>query len=165
MDPGEAHLLFRAIPPSVKQTAEQRRELVRFARELAGLVSNAVPFTCLITNDKALRQLNLKFLQHDYPTDVLSFPALAGSSHLGEIAISIERASAQAVQHGHSCSEEIKILMLHGVLHLLGLDHETDRGKMARTEERWRAKFSLPQSLVARSRAVAGLSRRAKDVA
>ena len=57
----------------------------------------------------------------------------------------------QAREFGHSLSDEIRILMLHGVLHLLGMDHETDRGEMARAEARWRKKLNLPASLIARA--------------
>ena len=70
---------------------------------------------------------------------------------LGEIAISADRAAEQAREFGHSRLDEIRILMLHGVLHLLGMDHETDRGRMARAEARWRRKLDLPTGLIARA--------------
>src|SRR5258707_172288 len=91
------------------------------------------------------------FLGHDYPTDVLSFPS-DGIIVLGDLAISAARAAAQARALGHSQLEEIRILMLHGVLHLVGMDHETDRGRMARAETRWRKKLNLPPGLIARAR-------------
>jgi probable rRNA maturation factor len=81
----------------------------------------------------------------------LSFPAGIGAA-LGELAISVDRAREQAEEHGHSLTEELKILMLHGVLHLLGFDHETDRGTMARAEKRWREQFGLRAGLIERSR-------------
>ncbi len=87
---------------------------------------------------------------HDYATDVLSFPS-AGNGDLGELAISAERAAVQAEHFGHSRLDEIRVLMLHGVLHLTGLDHERDRGKMARAEGRWRTEFQLPGTLIART--------------
>ena len=90
-------------------------------------------FQCLITGDEELRRLNRQFLGKDYPTDVLSFPA-GDDDMLGEIAISAERAAEQAREFGHSVEDEIRILMLHGVLHLAGMDHERDRGAMARAE-------------------------------
>ena len=65
---------------------------------------------------------------------------------LGEMAISVERAAEQAAEFGHPFSEEIKILMLHGVLHLLGMDHEKDRGAMARAEKRWRKRSASRES-------------------
>jgi probable rRNA maturation factor len=72
-------------------------------------------------------------------------------STLGEIAISVERAEAQARSFGHSRLDEIRILMLHGLLHLSGMDHENDRGEMARAEAHWRAQFGLPETLIART--------------
>jgi probable rRNA maturation factor len=69
---------------------------------------------------------------------------------LGDIAISSARARAQARQFGHSLDTEIRILMLHGVLHLLGMDHAADSGRMARAEKRWRARLGLPTGLIER---------------
>ncbi|MCX6632488.1 MAG: rRNA maturation RNase YbeY [Candidatus Solibacter sp.] len=83
-----------------------------------------------------------------------AFPGFAGSaSFLGDIAISLGRARAQAREFAHTIEREIQILMLHGVLHLLGHDHETDSGAMARAEKRWRAKLGLPTGLIERVRA------------
>jgi probable rRNA maturation factor len=70
---------------------------------------------------------------------------------LGDIAISIQRARAQARQYRHSPDAEIRILMLHGVLHLLGMDHESDSGQMRRTETNWRRKLALPVGLIERT--------------
>jgi probable rRNA maturation factor len=75
---------------------------------------------------------------------------LAGASFLGDIAISLARARAQAREFGHAIEQEIQILMLHGVLHLMGHDHETDSGAMARAEKRWRSKLGLPNGLIER---------------
>ena len=83
---------------------------------------------------------------------MLSFPEHGPDGFLGEIAISVERATAQARRYGHSMLQELRILMLHGVLHLTGMDHETDGGRMARAEARWRKKLSLPGSLTERVR-------------
>jgi probable rRNA maturation factor len=101
--------------------------------------------TCLIASDRELRALNRRFRGKDYATDVLSFPPT-------EIAISYDRAAAQAAEYGHSVEEELRILMLHGVLHLAGMDHETDSGEMSRTEIRWRKKLGLPLSLLERNK-------------
>src|SRR5215471_11670440 len=100
--------------------------------------------TCLIATDRRLRALNRRFRGKDYATDVLSFPP-------GDIAISLDRAAAQAAEYGHPVEQELRILMLHGVLHLAGMDHETDSGEMSRAEIRWRKKLGLPHSLVERS--------------
>jgi probable rRNA maturation factor len=69
---------------------------------------------------------------------------------LGDIAVSIQRARTQAREYHHTLEAEIRILMLHGVLHLLGMDHESDSGQMKRTEMRWRSKLGLPLGLIER---------------
>jgi probable rRNA maturation factor len=132
-----------------------RRDLREFSLELSRRLTDGRTFMCLVTDDRELRRLNRMFLGKDYATDVLSFPS-GGAGSLGEIAISVERAREQAGEHGHTVEDEIKILMLHGVLHLLGLDHESDRGTMSRVEKRWRTEFGLPVGLIERSRAGAG---------
>ena len=86
-----------------------------------------------------LRRLNRDFRKQDRATDVLSFPSRQSLGFLGDVAISFEHARRQAAEYGHPVSQEIEILMLHGVLHLLGMDHEKDRGQMARAESKWRA--------------------------
>jgi probable rRNA maturation factor len=77
-------------------------------------------------------------------------PAPHLASRLGDIAISLPRARAQARQFGHSTESEIRILMLHGVLHLVGMDHAADAGRMARAEKRWRLRLGLPDGLIER---------------
>lgn len=129
-----------------------KRELRAFADRLRDTLTDGRPFTCMITDNRELQRLNRMFLGKDYPTDVLSFPA-AGPGPIGELAISAERAREQAGEHGHEEADEIRILMLHGVLHLLGMDHENDRGAMARAEKRWRQEFGLPTGLIERTRA------------
>lgn len=129
----------------------RRRELREFARSVQRDVARGAPFTCLITSDRDLKKWNRQFRGKDYATDVLSFPT-DNSDGIGEIAISFDRAQAQATACGHCPAEEIRILMLHGVLHLLGFDHETDRGAMARAERRWRKRFDLPVGLIERVR-------------
>lgn len=129
-----------------------RRDRVEtFARRLESEVAGG-RFVCLVTGDPEVRRLNAAFRGKDAPTDVLSFPE-QGSGLLGEIAISAARAAAQAREYGHSLEEEIEILMLHGVLHLLGMDHETDGGRMRRRETAWRRKLGLPAGLIERVQA------------
>lgn len=131
------------------------RALAAFARKLEREVAKGRPFDCLITGDAELRRLNLEFRRKDYPTDVLSFPSGDGGHgrpSLGDLAISVARARAQAREFGHSTEDEVRILMLHGLLHLLGMDHETDRGQMARAEKRWRREMGLPNGLIERVR-------------
>lgn len=123
-----------------------------FAGRLQHELSGGRRFDCLISRDGELQRLNRDFLGKDYPTDVLSFPSRTASGFLGEIAISLDRARQQSSERGHTIEDEIRILMLHGVLHLLGLDHEIDRGRMARAERRWRRSLGLPAGLIERTR-------------
>ena len=130
-----------------------RRQLREFARALQAEVTAGRAFDVLITGDAELQRLNRQFRAQPYPTDVLSFPSRDRTDFLGEIAISEARAAAQAEQLGHSMDCEIRILMLHGVLHLAGLDHEADNGEMARAERRWRKHFGLTAGLIERATA------------
>jgi probable rRNA maturation factor len=144
-------IVFRAIPSHLRLTTDDKRSLKSFLRELTRTVADGRGFCCLLTGDSELQRLNREFLQHDYPTDVLSFPATDGDESLGELAISMERASAQAEQFGHSTLDEVRILMLHGILHLTGMDHERDRGEMSRAERKFRSQFNLPNTLIERA--------------
>jgi len=138
MSPDDIPLLFRHSSRGLR-----RRELRDFLRRIA----RGRRISCLLTDDRELRRLNRQFRGKNYATDVLSFPSEGG----GEIAISLDRAREQAAERGHTLSEEIRILMLHGVLHLRGLDHETDSGEMARAEVRWRRRLGLPAGLIERA--------------
>ncbi|MBX9600632.1 MAG: rRNA maturation RNase YbeY [Bryobacteraceae bacterium] len=143
MEPGSS-LIVRSAPRTLK-----RRPLRTFARLLESRVAKGRPFTCVLDGDEELRRLNRQFRGKDYATDVLSFPG--DGSELGEIAISVDRAREQAREYGHSVDAELRILMLHGVLHLTGMDHERDRGEMSRAERRWRREFGLPAGLIERA--------------
>jgi probable rRNA maturation factor len=143
--PEGTSVTFRRVPAALRRNAIQR-----FARRLQEEVTRGAPFDTLITGDAELRRLNRDFRSMDYATDVLSFPTGRTGQSLGDLAISLARARAQAREFGHSIEIEIQILMLHGVLHLLGHDHEADRGQMARIEKRWRAKLGLPAGLIER---------------
>jgi probable rRNA maturation factor len=148
MSPPEGSTVtFRRVPADIRRVATER-----FARKLQAEVTKGRPFDCLITGEAELRRLNREFRGRDYATDVLSFPVAppAKTATLGDMAISLPRARAQARQFGHSTECEIRILMLHGVLHLLDMDHETDSGRMARAEKRWRARLGLPDGLIER---------------
>jgi probable rRNA maturation factor len=141
-------LLFHSGTPGFS-----RLQARAFAKRLEAEVTLGRPFTCLIAGDAELRRLNRDFRRKDHATDVLSFPSKQSLGFLGDVAISFEHAKRQAAQYGHTVSREIEILMLHGVLHLLGFDHEKDRGQMARVESKWRAALGLPNGLIARGRA------------
>jgi probable rRNA maturation factor len=101
----------------------------------------------LIASNTRLRDLNRRFRHKNKPTDVLSFPRPSG----GDIAISAQIALDNAHHYGHSLADELKILVLHGMLHLAGFDHESDNGRMARAEARLRSQLKLPASLIDRS--------------
>ncbi len=126
------------------------RRFVARARRAAGL-KGAV--NVLLTSSAEMKSLNRRFGGKDTPTDVLSFPAEPGAQKqfAGEIAISAEIATKNARELGHSPAEEVKILVLHGVLHLRGCDHECDNGRMARREKQLRAKLHLPLGLIERT--------------
>jgi probable rRNA maturation factor len=145
MPDSEPLVLFRRVPSGL-----DRRAIEAFAWELRNRVTGGREFRCLITGDAALQRLNRQFLGKNYPTDVLSFPAGPGADELGDLAISARRAREQASEFGHAVEEEIRILMLHGVLHLTGMDHERDRGAMARAEIAWRKKLGLSAGLIER---------------
>ncbi|HEV2021731.1 MAG TPA: rRNA maturation RNase YbeY [Terriglobales bacterium] len=122
------------------------------AQRAAGLRGRV---SILVTGSAELRRLNRRYRRADQPTDVLSFPT-RGNGMAGDIAISAEVAAGNARRFGHSAAAEVKILILHGLLHLAGLDHERDRGQMSRREEKLRRRLGLPASLIQRSSPAAG---------
>ena len=112
-------------------------------------------FTVCVLSDAAIRRYNKQFRGLDQATDVLSFPAEEPSgeaAYLGDILISAETARHNARRFGLRLEEEIQLLALHGVLHLLGHDHERDSGEMARLEQNWSRRLGLPQNLTGRAR-------------
>jgi probable rRNA maturation factor len=132
-----------------------KRDLNRFLVKATEALGLAGDFSVLLTGDEQLRAMNLQFRGVDKPTDVLSFPALPEAANCGQggdLAISLETAAIQAADHGHSLQMEVKVLILHGLLHLAGYDHERDRGQMRRRESLLRKQFDLPAGLVERSR-------------
>ncbi len=143
----QTDLLFRIATPRLA-----RRAVRAFAERLSSEVAGGRSFCCLITGDDELRRLNRDFRKKDSATDVLAFPSADPNGFLGEIAISYQRARRQATEYRLPVHREIEILMLHGVLHLLGMDHETDRGRMARAEAKWRDALGLPSGLIGRVR-------------
>src|SRR5688572_10638822 len=102
-----------------------------------------------LVSDARMRALNRQFRGKDKVTDVLSFPAQT-RGFLGDIVIASGIAKQQAKEAGHSLNTEIRVLALHGLLHLLGYDHDADDGKMARVEARLRKKAGLPEGLIER---------------
>lgn len=124
----------------------------RFATQACRAAGLHGAVTILITGNRQMRALNDHFLKGKYATDVLSFPAPAYSNGFaGDVAISIDIAADNARVLGHSLSDELRILILHGVLHLAGYDHESDHGQMAEKEIYLRKKLGLPVALIQRA--------------
>jgi probable rRNA maturation factor len=132
---------------SRKLNAKQWREFGE--RALRAIDSNKQTATIVLVSDRAIRKLNRQFRGQDEVTDVLSFPnqpepfEAENQSQLGEIVISIQRAAVQAKQNGLTFSNEVEQLILHGLLHLCGYDHETDDGEMNRLELKLRKKLGI----------------------
>jgi probable rRNA maturation factor len=142
-----------------KVAGVDRLSLERFvhqARRAAGLRGTV---NVLVTGSAEVRSLNHRFRGKDKATDVLSFPATFGSSNCkkpslaGDIAISAEIAARNAHRFGHHTAAEVRILTLHGILHLAGLNHERDNGLMAQKEAQLRRALKLPSALIERAQA------------
>lgn len=132
-----------------------RSGLTRFFRTAQDAVGLQGEVDVLLADDPTLKRLNRSYRGKNKATDVLSFPApeeLAGQ-HAGDLAISLETAARQAAEHGHSLRDEVRILLLHGLLHLHGMDHEADKGEMAAREGELRGSLRLPAGLIARTEA------------
>jgi probable rRNA maturation factor len=144
-----------SIPSTSKKTLHlpSARSLARFLTEAQTTVRLKGEVTVLLTTDAAIRKLNRNFRGKDKATDVLSFPAegIGAEEIAGDLAISVPTALKQAIEQCHPLATEIKVLILHGLLHLAGYDHEADNGKMARRERLLRARLGLPQGLIERS--------------
>ena len=127
--------------------------LTRFVRQAARAVALPGWVNVLLTTNNEMRSLNLRFRGKNTPTDVLSFSPLAPLPvrFAGDIAISAEMAARNARNLGHSPAEEVKILALHGVMHLAGYDHEGESAVMARKEQRLRRSLNLPMGLIERT--------------
>ncbi len=125
--------------------------LARWLRGAAPARARGEVAVALVT-DAHMRTLNRTYRRMDSATDVLSFPSDVPGM-LGDIVIARGVAERQATEHGHALQTELRILALHGLLHLLGYDHEAkdDRGRMRRAEERLRRKGGLPASLTGRT--------------
>jgi probable rRNA maturation factor len=140
-------------PSTISIPALSRSGLTSFlnrARLAAGLPGEV---EVLLTGDAELKRLNKSFRGKNKPTDVLSFPTPAeiAQHHAGDLAISLETAARQAAAYGHTLRDEVRILLLHGLLHLAGEDHETDNGEMALREAALRRELKLPATLIERT--------------
>ncbi len=137
------------------QRIPSKPTLNRFLTQAQTAVRLRGEVTVLLTTDAAIRKLNHQFRGKNKATDVLSFPAegIGAEEMAGDLAISVDTARRQAGDQGHALTCELKVLILHGLLHLAGHDHEADDGKMARRERLLRARLGLPQGLIERSKA------------
>lgn len=128
------------------------RALAPFLKRAQAAVRLRGEVSVLLTTDAAIRKLNRQFRGKNKATDVLSFPAESPGREkiAGDLAISVETARKQGAACGHSLATELKVLMLHGLLHLNGFDHETDAGEMARAEQRLRVRLGLERGLIER---------------
>jgi probable rRNA maturation factor len=141
--------------------------LARFLNRARAAVGLTGVVHVLLADDATLKRLNLTFRGKNKATDVLSFPAGDagngsgnGSGVAGDLAISLETAARQAEQYGHSLRDEVRVLMLHGTLHLAGFDHESDDGEMAAREAVLRHELRVATSLIARVREPVARKRR-----
>jgi probable rRNA maturation factor len=166
-------LLF--VLRSLQETVKGRgKDLVILQKKVAGLSESALErfvlrarkaaglpkqVNVLVTSSAAVRSLNRQFRNQNKATDVLSFPLISMSSKSGEqtksktagdVAISADIALENSIQLGHSVAQEVKILALHGILHLAGFDHERDNDQMARKEAKLRRALRLPAALIER---------------
>jgi probable rRNA maturation factor len=140
-------IILRKPVPGVSE-----QSLRRFVLRACRAVKLRGPVGVLVAGNREVRTLNQRFRGKDEPTDVLSFPALAwaGVEAGGDVVISSEIATANALRLGHRPAQELKVLLLHGILHLAGYDHEADHGAMARKETRLRRELGLPVGLIER---------------
>ena len=148
---GRLHRTMILIEPTIQARfgrALRQRVLAAFlkqASEAAGLVGQV---SVLLSGDARLRRLNREFRRKDHATDVLSFPAIGarpkqGAEYIGDIAISPETARRNARRFSRSLPVEMRILILHGMIHLAGFDHESDHGEMDRLERRLRKRLGV----------------------
>ena len=145
-------VIIKKAAPGVSERALTR--FIERARKAAGLRGQA---NLLLTSSRSVRVLNRRFRGMDKPTDVLSFPPVPAVARefSGDIVISTDIAARNARLYQHAPAQEVKILILHGMLHLAGYDHESDRGQMARKEERLRRELGLSNGLIRRTKAAA----------
>jgi probable rRNA maturation factor len=142
-----------------------RSTLTRFLNRARTAIGVTGEVEVLLTSDAELKRLNRTFRGKNKPTDILSFPTPPEifAHHAGDLAISLDTAARQAAQFDHTLSDELRILLLHGLLHLSGLDHETDNGEMAARESELRKSLKLPVSLIDRvSKPLPNAKKRAK---
>ena len=140
-------------PTAGLEATLSRSGLTSFLNRARAAVGVSGEVEVLLSDDPTLRRLNKSFRGKNKSTDVLSFPTPAeiAQAQAGDLAISLETAARHAAAHGHPLTDEVKILLLHGLLHLSGEDHETDNGEMAAREATLRRELRLPATLIERT--------------
>jgi probable rRNA maturation factor len=157
------------IEPTIQTRFSRRlrlRTLSDFLESAAAAAKLRGEVSVLLAGDAHIRRLNRQFRRKDKPTDVLSFPApeVPGKFVIaGDLAISVETAARQAEELGHPLAMELQILILHGLLHLAGYDHEQDSGQMARREATLRRRLGLDHGLIERSAAASPVRRKRRE--
>ena len=148
IDPPSSPLALDALPTISKSGLARFLNSARAAVQLEGEVE------VLLTSDAEIKRLNKAFRGKNKATDVLSFPAPEEAEGVaGDLAVSLDTAAKQAAEHGHTLRDEVRILLLHGLLHLAGEDHETDAGEMRARESELRKRLGLPVGLIERVQA------------
>lgn len=146
-----------SVPAAVKPSALSKGGLTRFLNRAQAAVGLRGQVDVLLAGDATMRRLNRNFRGKNKATDVLSFPAVAVEeggmpAFAGDIAISLDTAERQALEYGHTLRDEVRMLLLHALLHLSGMDHETDAGEMARREGELQRELGLVRSLTGRAK-------------
>jgi len=150
-----SHLFLSEVTDIERRSGKiSQRELSLFAAKARRAIGLGGELSVRITSSRELQELNRRFRRKNKPTDVLSFPSMAGAG--GDIAISQDIAASNAVALGHSLTTELKILILHGLLHLAGFDHESDKGEMTARESQLRQELGLPFGLIERTEGSTG---------
>ena len=143
----------RSSASGAPPTNRVRRLIGRAARQMRDSHREVSVFFC---GDRRMARLNGRWRRKNRPTDVLAFPAGGDGEFLGDIVISIPYATRQARRRGETPAKEIDRLLLHGYLHLLGYDHETDQGEMDTLEARLRKRFGIAERVPGPKFQVAG---------
>ena len=142
----EPTIIFRQRVPGLGKS-----QLAAFVTAVCKSVGLAGAVTVLVTGNREMRALNERFRGKDLSTDVLSFPGPEFMADFaGDIAVCTDIAAKNAAALGHAVAIEVRVLVLHGILHLAGYDHESDSGEMTRMETRLRRRLGLPGSLIER---------------
>lgn len=120
----------------------RKSKIIKLIKELSKDLKFKTNLSIMFCGDRLCRKLNNKFLKRDKITDVISFP-LNENNYLGDILINLRQVKRQAKKYNVSFNEELKKILIHGILHLLGFDHEKDSGEMEKLEDKYQSKFQL----------------------